>query len=419
MKSSKKHQRRFLRIEMLETRSMLAVDVLGLAPQQVGLDHHEPPQDATAGQARPPEQRENSGVHADADGHHGGPRPGPRPDGSHARGDRPNPQSAGQSSTPPLSSGLPPQTTLPQLDAPLTNLPQPALGQTTQTAPTSDRNANVIASVASRTLSGEAVDISLLSFSAANVLDATNAQDAQGTIDAAGALNRVGASEESLFVAQRSPSADDATRLVERGVDSEPSAKEEDENEEGFLKPSAVWQGEHFGLLFAEYSEETIWELDANLFPRLHDLIESSGTQADYVDAAMLMEYFEGAGGLVFLQPGQMPINTDLQIHESIHSQLQSIVGLHRSMDLLAAHEQADASHSEMDSIVATLQIVATHQTQPVVEKDSLSVAPLGPSLLAVLGGVMIARVRRKRPRQRASQSHEPVLKFHRSAKRK
>lgn len=164
-------------------------------------------------------------------------------------------------------------------------------------------------------------------------------------------------------------------------------------------------------------SDNEPWELDLGATRLLRRLaLQSAGQQvasersddrSDVVDR-MMQDWFDGTDGLIALEQVDLPTRTQRLDAIMVDVGLDSTVALHRSINLVAGNITPAISGAALDAIMASLEQTAVSQTQPVDDATGVRIPVAAyPAFAAVATTIAVsARRKRKHPLQSTSCSN-------------
>ncbi|WP_372722717.1 hypothetical protein [Novipirellula sp.] len=144
-------------------------------------------------------------------------------------------------------------------------------------------------------------------------------------------------------------------------------------------------------------SEEGTWQLDDGILPRLQRHLHSTLRATPQVVDMSLLDWFSGPGGLIDLQRANLPSRIGVITGDAIKVQLESTIGYHRCLDLIAAGVVEPISGPLLDSILASIESMTSEETQPVSDPPPLRISKLAyPAGAAIVAGSIAIAARRK-----------------------
>ncbi|TWT53688.1 hypothetical protein Pla22_13190 [Rubripirellula amarantea] len=137
------------------------------------------------------------------------------------------------------------------------------------------------------------------------------------------------------------------------------------------------------------------WQVDAITVPRIRSMIERAAF-LEIESADLMMQSWDARpGGLIAIDRVLLPQATYSPINGLLDVRLESTLMLHRSLELMASGDGQPVSDVVLDAIMASLNEVAESETQPVTSVKSTRITAIAFPAIAVLTGVAMA-VRRK-----------------------
>lgn len=138
------------------------------------------------------------------------------------------------------------------------------------------------------------------------------------------------------------------------------------------------------------------WHLDRRTLPLLNDVIEAAPQQDLNIADQVANDWLNGPGGMIALDQVTLP-SGDLTIPlQHIDVQLESGLGLHRSLGLVANGMAPAISGPVLDAIMASLEQVATSDAQPVAQRALPAARTLAYPAIAVVATTLVISSRRK-----------------------
>ncbi|NNE01057.1 MAG: hypothetical protein HKN47_27390 [Pirellulaceae bacterium] len=166
---------------------------------------------------------------------------------------------------------------------------------------------------------------------------------------------------------------------------------------------------------FTENSDQSDpWKLDLQTIPLLRQLTQHAvgeyiagdrtvGRRAELADQ-MIRDWFNGPGGLIALDQVDLPGVTFPHDAARIHVGLQSTVALHRSLNLVASGVTPALSGPVLDAIMASLDQMASSETQPVIEPSPLRIPSMAYPAVAIVATTVAVSARRKHKQPHSNQ---------------
>ncbi|GAA4456934.1 hypothetical protein [Novipirellula rosea] len=144
-------------------------------------------------------------------------------------------------------------------------------------------------------------------------------------------------------------------------------------------------------------SEQNAWQLDDGILPRLQRNFQATLRVVPQQVDLSIIDWFSGPGGLIDLQRGNLPSRIGAITGDAINVQLESTMGYHRCLDLIAAGVVEPISGPLLDSILASIESMASEETQPVSDPTPLRISKLAyPAGAAIVAGSIAIAARRK-----------------------
>ncbi|MFK8115631.1 MAG: hypothetical protein AB8B91_25780 [Rubripirellula sp.] len=188
-----------------------------------------------------------------------------------------------------------------------------------------------------------------------------------------------------------------ASRIADHAnVDYQPSA-----DNKGFIELSPL---ESFQPSTQDTSESEPWELDRYTIPWLQRIAQHTieehglGDRADVADQ-MMRDWFSGPGGLIALDQVKLPAFVLPLDPTMIDVGLESTVALHRSLNIVGSNVTPALSGPVLDAIMTSLERVVASETQPTIEPSTLRVPVAVYPVVAALATTMAVSARRKHKR--------------------
>ncbi|WP_442511998.1 hypothetical protein SH528x_003752 [Novipirellula sp. SH528] len=395
---------RHLRFERLETRSLLAGEILD-SPIDVDLNSQPTPTSHASGQddtprqvagrvpasselrgpqTRPQENRQQENRSQDF----GRPGNGPLGNGPLGNGADRFQQRSSQTNQN-AQSNLAQQTSLPNNNnvtssAAPANLPTPLVGSsiTSNQNPTPQNNRLPLAT--------SAVDEILASLQS-EVEDTAGSED-RDAVNSESAVTTVANDDDDSIVRIDATRVDDPTVTP---LESLLETDTENVDDDGLFTPHSSLQLRPLEN-FSE-SQESDWQLNKNIFPRLQRPLRSALRSAPSLVDVSILDWFSGPGGLIDLQRASMPSSTSAVTSDFVPVQLESSIGYHRCLDLLASGVVEPISGPLLDSILASIEAMTNEETQPISEKTPIRISKLVyPAGAAIVAGSIAIAARRK-----------------------
>lgn len=152
------------------------------------------------------------------------------------------------------------------------------------------------------------------------------------------------------------------------------------------------------------------WQFDLTVLPQIRSAIErASDHRAEITDAA-IASWFCGPSGMIAVDQVLLPARPVIAAVDWLDVQLEATVRLHRSLELIASGKALPISGVALDAIMASLSDMAESQVQPIDSSHPIEIPKLAYSALAILTTGVIA-ARRKR---RHSEPIAPAVPLHR-----
>ncbi|MCM2369862.1 hypothetical protein [Aporhodopirellula aestuarii] len=163
-----------------------------------------------------------------------------------------------------------------------------------------------------------------------------------------------------------------------------------DAADDGLLHWFPLW-----GLNLAKPSDskvETPWQLSQDTIPLLQRVIEASPEERGEIVDSLMADWFSGPAGLISLDRVVLPTQY-LSIDDfAIDVQLESAIMLHRSLGMVATGVVPPLSGPVLDAIMASLEEAAMSQNQPIADTTILQLpSAVYPAIIAVATGIAIA----------------------------
>ncbi|TWU39969.1 hypothetical protein Q31b_32850 [Novipirellula aureliae] len=139
------------------------------------------------------------------------------------------------------------------------------------------------------------------------------------------------------------------------------------------------------------------WQIDTGLFPKIRSVVErASNHRAEFTDAA-IASWLGRPGGMISLDQVRLPANPVIAGVNWFDVQLESSLQLHRSLELIASGKALPISDVAIDAIMASLNEIAESQTQPINIIHPIEVPKLVYPAIAILTAAAIAAKRKHR----------------------
>ncbi len=393
---------RHLRFERLETRSLLAGGILDssidfdLNSQPTPTSHasaqdHTPRQVAVNApdgselrgpQTRPQENGQQESRQQDFGRHGKGPL-GNGPLGNGAERFQQGSSQLNQNAQPNLAQ----QTSLPSTNnatasAAPANQPAPLVGSIISNQDPTPQNTRL-------PLATRAVDEVLASLQS-DVEDTTGSEN-RDTVGSDSTVATVANDDDSIVRIDATHVDDPAVTPFESPLETDTG----DADEDGLFTPHSSLQLRPLEI-FSE-SQEAEWQLDKFIFPRLQRPLRSALRSAPSLVDVSILDWFSGPGGLIDLQRASMPSSTNTVTSDFVPVQLESSIGYHRCLDLIASGVVEPISGPLLDSILASIEAMTSEETQPISEKTPIRFSKLlYPAGAAIVAGSIAIAARRK-----------------------
>ena len=143
--------------------------------------------------------------------------------------------------------------------------------------------------------------------------------------------------------------------------------------------------------------QEGEWQLDKTILPRLQRPLRAALRTAPSLVDLSILDWFSGPGGLIDLQRAGIPSSVSTVASDFVPVQLESSVGYHRCLDLIASGVVEPISGPLLDSILASIEAITSEETQPISEKTPIKISKLAyPAGVAIVAGTIAIAARRK-----------------------
>ena len=162
---------------------------------------------------------------------------------------------------------------------------------------------------------------------------------------------------------------------------------------DGYIQLLPLWQTDPL----QSDSETKEWKIDSNIIPRIRNALQSPLHRIPELADLAMRDWFAGPGGLIDLDHGGstalfFPVPSEL-----INVELKSIVGLHRSLELIAAGVTEPISGPMLDAILASIEDITASESQPIAEAAPFRLPTVAYTALAVVASSVTIAAHRRR----------------------
>lgn len=144
------------------------------------------------------------------------------------------------------------------------------------------------------------------------------------------------------------------------------------------------------------------WRLDARTIPLINQIARRAigdrmqNDRADVVDRLM-DHWFRGPGGLIAMDQINLPSNRFPLDAAIVDTRLQSTVALHRSLNFMAGSVEPALSGQVIDAVMASLTRATASVRQPVIEQSRIRIPTMAyPTAAAIASSIVISNRRKK-----------------------
>lgn len=164
-------------------------------------------------------------------------------------------------------------------------------------------------------------------------------------------------------------------------------------SQDGYIELLPLWKTDPLN----SEPEASEWKIDSNAIPHIRNALQSPLYRTPELADLAIRDWFAGPGGLINLDHGGSPALYLPVPSELINVELESMVGLHRSLDLIAAGVTEPISGPMLEAILASIEDITASESQPISEATPFQLPTVAyPALAVIASGVTIAAHRRR-----------------------